>query len=665
LGLAAAATTVCGLLALRSLANRWAPALLATAAACGEQSGARQAQDASVDAPTSVTIAGVAQKGPFIRGSSVIIQELDASLQPTARTFLVETSDDIGHFSLPVHLNSTYVEIVGSGYYYDELSDGLSRSPLTLRAISDIAGRSSVNLNLLTTISGPRIRDLVQKGSSYADAQRQAQAEILTSMNFTGDPTAAFDALDITQDGDANAILLAGSLLLEQLAHSLAPASEVAEVSQLISQISASLVANDGKLIWPYDQKIRCSVPLSIDAPRVRQNLVNFYGNARASVTIPMFERYLMPAPTCPDAGPGDTDAGIVPEASDEAPSSAVPVEVSPGGLHTCVRMSDGTVRCWGFNAYGQLGLGNSNDSPTPQPVSGLSRVVQIASGFTHTCAVRDDHTVWCWGRNDSYQLGDGTTVAKLAPAQVPGLSAQQVAAGEYQTCALLLDGTVKCWGNVPTDWGTTPTPIAGITGAVQLDFQMSEACAIDGRGSVQCWGTNSYVPLEADAGADAAPVPATNFAIRIPGFDGALQVGTGEGHVCALMPGGTAACIGWNVFGQSGQPSTINVVQSVTTVPNLAALDQVRTGSRVSCAHLADRSAKCWGVIADFQNYQSTAVPTAIAGLGPVASIRPGQFHICALLDSSSVKCWGRNDYGQLGDGSRANSLTPVTVGF
>ena len=79
-------------------------------------------------APAAPTpIAGVVQKGPFVRGSAVTVQSLDDQLAPTGQSFDVPTSDDLGDFALPVHATSQYVEVIANGYYFDELTGQLCR----------------------------------------------------------------------------------------------------------------------------------------------------------------------------------------------------------------------------------------------------------------------------------------------------------------------------------------------------------------------------------------------------------------------------------------------------------------------------------------------------------------------------------------------------------
>ena len=131
------------------------------------------------------------------------------------------------------------------------------------------------------------------------------------------------------------------------------------------------------------------------------------------------------------------------------------------GAQHTCVVMSDGTIQCWGANSSGQLGLGNSGIGPAmPTVVPGLSDVVEVAAGRGHTCVRLGDGSVKCFGQNDEGQLGDGAEVdshercdtgtefdCSTTPVDVvlPG-AATMIAAGGFTSCAIV-DGDVYCWG--------------------------------------------------------------------------------------------------------------------------------------------------------------------------------------------------------------------------
>jgi hypothetical protein len=93
-----------------------------------------------------------------------------------------------------------------------------------------------------------------------------------------------------------------------------------------------------------------------------------------------------------------------------------IPVDVSGLGSgvvsvtasrHTCALMNSGSVTCWGDNSHSQLGAGTSISSVVPVDVSSLaSGVMAIAAGEIHTCALMNDGSVKCWGDNFVGQLG-------------------------------------------------------------------------------------------------------------------------------------------------------------------------------------------------------------------------------------------------------------------
>jgi alpha-tubulin suppressor-like RCC1 family protein len=115
---------------------------------------------------------------------------------------------------------------------------------------------------------------------------------------------------------------------------------------------------------------------------------------------------------------------------------------------HTCVRLMDQTVRCWGENGDGQLGDGSAIERPMPVAVQGVAMAIAVRAGATHTCALLDEQTVRCWGRAAEGQLGEVRVASKGATLRSPGLTnVEEIAAGGLHSCARLNDGSVWCWG--------------------------------------------------------------------------------------------------------------------------------------------------------------------------------------------------------------------------
>jgi alpha-tubulin suppressor-like RCC1 family protein len=171
------------------------------------------------------------------------------------------------------------------------------------------------------------------------------------------------------------------------------------------------------------------------------------------------------------------------------------------GSNHTCALLSDATVACWGYNSSGALGAGSEEAySPAPKAVSGLTEVIQVSVGQTLTCALLDDRTVRCWGYNIWGQVGDGTQEDRSLPVAVGVSNVARVEAGASHACAVHTNGTVSCWGeNSYGQLGTgesaplraTPDVVPGIASARELALGEAHACALLEDGTVRCWGIN------------------------------------------------------------------------------------------------------------------------------------------------------------------------------
>jgi len=181
---------------------------------------------------------------------------------------------------------------------------------------------------------------------------------------------------------------------------------------------------------------------------------------------------------------------------------------VSVGGYHSCAITGSGGLKCWGSNAYGQLGNSFVTQSTNPLDVPGLtSGVVAVSAGNQHTCAVTASGGVKCWGSNSDGQLGNGTTTQNTTPVDVSGLTSgvTAVSAGDTNTCALMSTGGVKCWGanawgqlgNGTTTGSSTPVDVSGLSsGAIVVSVGRYHACALMTNGAVKCWGSNAYGQL-------------------------------------------------------------------------------------------------------------------------------------------------------------------------
>ena len=243
--------------------------------------------DAGVVAVTDREVAGVSQKGPFVTGSAVTVQELDGiTLKQTGKSFKGTIKSDKGDFAIKdINLQSQYAILEASGYYRDEISGKKSSGTVTLRAFTDLSNRKTVNINLLTHLEYERVMYLVtEKKKSIAEAKEQAEKEILSSFAIEGDFAESED-LNIFKSGDGNAALLAVSVLMQSDV-------DVAGLTERMGEFSIALA--EGGSWDDADTKTAiadwaCDVDLKGTIANVRKNVENW----KYADSVPSFEKYV------------------------------------------------------------------------------------------------------------------------------------------------------------------------------------------------------------------------------------------------------------------------------------------------------------------------------------------------------------------------------------
>jgi len=395
--------------------------------------------------------------------------------------------------------------------------------------------------------------------------------------------------------------------------------------------------------------------------------------------------------------------------------------QIAAGEEFTCALADGGAIKCWGKNDTGQAGQDNSAGNPTinSPPMSTLNlggaRAKQVAAGNSTACALLDNGSVRCWGDNDHGEIGvTGNTggpygfgVHPSSITSAPAVSlpanrfATQISLGAHFACALLDDGKVFCWGshgfgrlgqNTAASFSNTPLEVALPVGAhgkpIQISCGFGHSCALLGDGSVMCWGAGGNGRLgnggTSNIGSSAVSPSRIADATVVSLLRPALKVEVGGSHSCALLDDGRIQCWGRNAEGQLGlgHSNDIGDNETPTDAINLGsgirAID-LALGFDTTCALLSIGEIKCWG------NNSRADVPLGYPGLAATnigASDSPsshgyvsvggnffpkkvatGDYHSCALFTDGSLNCWGNHSLGQLGRAD-GDSVGAINVG-
>src|SRR5574344_1905378 len=246
-------------------------------------------QNGDVVSVKLASLSGQVQKGPFIKGSRVTAYELEngQTLAQTGEDFTGVIQSDNGKFDIStVTLASQYAILEATGYFRSEVTGGKSNSQLTLRAITDLTSRSTVNVNLLTHLEYDRVEYLVKtEGMRVLAAKKQAEKEIFAAFGIDAEAFGYSEDLSVLDTGDANAALLAVSILLLRN-------NSDADLTQELTEFSQDLAA-DGA--WD-DAETKSAIADWAHALDSADHFAAFRKNVSGwgiSGTVPAFEKYM------------------------------------------------------------------------------------------------------------------------------------------------------------------------------------------------------------------------------------------------------------------------------------------------------------------------------------------------------------------------------------
>jgi len=396
-------------------------------------------------------------------------------------------------------------------------------------------------------------------------------------------------------------------------------------------------------------------------------------------------------------------------------------ISLDLGGEHACALREDGALKCWGFRSDGRIGIGSTSPDDVAQgdamgemgvdlPIVDLGAgktVTQVAAGVSFTCVLLAGGSVKCFGENLSGQLGLGDAFSRGSASLEMGdaLPAVDLGAGKAPisltagggySCAIFAGGEVRCWGensigqlglgdkltrgDHPGEMGDA-LPIVDLgAGSVAVDILAGGAhtCVLTSLGDVKCWGNNVGGQLGLgdfkNRGDGPGEMGDALPSVNLGQGESSQAVALGSGHTCALLASGAIKCWGIGYSGELGlgdvsprgdDPSEMGDMLPAVDLGSVGSAIAVAAGMNHTCALLLSGAVKCWGKndrgqlgLGDTANRgdepgeMGDALPEVKLGDMRAIAIAAGTAFTCALLEDGRVKCWGSNDRGQLGLG-------------
>ncbi len=361
--------------------------------------------------------------------------------------------------------------------------------------------------------------------------------------------------------------------------------------------------------------------------------------------------------------------------------------------------MQDGSIYTWWYNGYGTIGNGTTTNAHIPIKIPWVSNVTEWyewhadGSGYASVCVkigTGATSTAKCWWYNGYWQLGVGDTVQRNIPTNVVGLSNIKYIRNTgwwsgWHACALMNDGTVKCWGyNAQGQlwlWNTTnyftPTTISWLSNVRDLYLWDGRTCVVlNDNTTLRCWGYNNYGQLwfwntvQQNSPVNISTGGWAIKSINMNGYDYFANY--------VVFSDGTVKSTGYNGAWQLGVGDVANR-SLLTTIPWLSGVSKVVSGGenwyQFACALMNDGTVKCWGHNNQWWLWlwdtNNRNVPTTVLWIKDAIDIAAywwlntawNEARTCALLSNGSIQCWGYNGHWQIWQQDTLNYTLPQSI--
>ena len=355
---------------------------------------------------------------------------------------------------------------------------------------------------------------------------------------------------------------------------------------------------------------------------------------------------------------------------------------------HSCAIKKDGTLWCWGYNIFGQIGNGTVNDGNIPSIVEGElegKEVTELSLGENHTCVITSENknNLYCFGDNASGQIGNGGVRTKeISPYNVLGelenKKVIKVVLGFSHTCVITNEdnNNLYCWGkntrgqigNGNTQNQMLPFNIQGELldkKVIDVELRDSNTCAItnEDKGNLYCFGINAQGQL-GNGNKTTQTLPSKVIGDLVNKKITSVKIGWH--HTCGITSDSSLYCFGRNNVGQLGKED----ISPNTSIPVkiLDDISSLHTSFNHTCAITNDSNFYCFGNN-DFGqvgngNDVDQFSPTQVLSDKSVKTVTTSYLHTCAITNDGALYCFGGNGFGQLGANKKSYNSLPTLVG-